>query len=237
MAPDHPRHSFTVQNSSMVGLDRKYLSQVVSNVSGGRNENSSSIGTSNYKIESNNKGSRQPNIVPAAPRQQQVGGMNNVYGMGMGMGSYPMGMGAMGGVGMGYGGCGMGMYNPMMSMMMGPMSVLYSINYFAMSLGQLCEMFGASSQTLMVLSHQLFASLHLLEVSIRQSSFRRWLQRKCKKSRLLRLLIVLASMALAHQFSCLIKHIIQQQLGNLLGSGASASAVPMIPAAATVPET
>jgi hypothetical protein len=138
-------------------------------------------------------------------------GMMNGYG-GYGMGGYG-GMGY-GMYGMGYGGMGYGG----MGMLMGPMAWINSINYLFMTVHQLVGMLGMNSHLFVNMVKGLSLSLQRFEATIRQSSFRFWLQQKSKKSKLLRFIFVLASMALAAQgarfFRDALMHITKSYLGQ-----------------------
>jgi len=118
------------------------------------------------------------------------GGYGGYGGMGMGMGM-GMGYGGMGGMGY-YGG---GMMNPMMGILSGPLSLIYSINYLIGSLGQIMELLGMNSQALLQTYRTAYDAYIRVVEQIRTSETRRWLQRKCKKSALLRFLLVTASCA------------------------------------------
>lgn len=122
----------------------------------------------------------------------------------MGMG---MGMGMPFGYGMGYGG--------MMGgggLMAGPMSMVYSVNYFIAMMGQLTAMFGMSVQAIGPLYQMARESLVQLEKSVRQSEVRRWLQRKSAQSPLLRGMLVLASMLAASQAVRLIRYLLELRM-------------------------
>lgn len=125
------------------------------------------------------------------------------YMMGAGMG---YGMGSMYGMG-GYGGMGYGMGG----MMAGPMQLIYSINYFISTISQMMDMLGMSSHAIFHLLQRLKEMLKAIEVSIRTSPTRRWLQQKCKKSAVLRFVLVIGSMIAAAQLSKLIKSLVKSQ--------------------------
>lgn len=157
----------------------------------------------------------------------------NPYMMGgMGMGGMGMGMG-MGG--MGYGGYGMPYGNPLASIFMGPMQIVYSINYFIMCLGQVGDLLGMSSTALTQLSQQLLHYAKQFEIFLRKSTFRRWLQRKSKKSALFRWVCVLVSMCLSFHLSKLLQHVLRQYLGGKKSiTTAPSSAVIAQPRTSTV---
>lgn len=142
---------------------------------------------------------------------QQGMGMGMGYGGGYGM----MPMGGMGyGYGMGYGGMGMG----------GPMSMIYSVNYFIATIGQFAAMLGMSTHAVGHLLHMAKESLLKVEKTIRQSEIRRWLQRKSDKSPLFRWALVIVSMLAASQIVRLARYLIEVQLRRtggalLIGSG------------------
>lgn len=131
-----------------------------------------------------------------------MGGMD--MGMGMGM---PMGYGM--GMGMGYGGMHGMMGGGFMS---GPMSMVYSANYFIAMMGQLTAMLGISVQAIGPLYQMARESLLTLEKTIRQSEVRRWVQRKAAKSPVLRWLLVLASMLAASQAVRLLRYLIELRM-------------------------
>jgi hypothetical protein len=108
--------------------------------------------------------------------------------MGYGYGSYPM-MGSFG-------------YN---SGMMGPFSWIYSINYFIMNMGQVMDMLGMNTHALLLLVKKLRDLIKRIELAVRHSEFRRWLQRKSKKSQLLRFLFVFTAMAVTSQIIKLVR--------------------------------
>ena len=152
---------------------------------------------------------------------------------------YPAGVG-MGYGGMGYGGMGYGgMYMPgMMGMgglMAGPMSALYSAQHFIAMMAQLGGMMGVGSQALLQLARAAAQGASRLERVVRESELRRWVQRKCRRSALLRVLLVVCSMAAAAQAVRLVRHLIERHwpwagagigMGGLIsdraGAGASA---------------
>jgi len=139
-----------------------------------------------------------------------------------------MGMGMPFGYGMGYGGMmGGGGF------MAGPMSMVYSINYFIAMMGQLTAMFGMSVQAIGPLYQMARDSLIQLEKSVRQSEVRRWLQRKCAQSPLLRTMLVLASMLAASQAFRLLRHLIELRMRR--GTGTTAITAGPAVAAATDP--
>lgn len=150
--------------------------------------------------------------------------MGSPYGM--------MPMGGMGYGGMGYGGMGYGMGGMMgggmMGGMMGPMNMIYSVNYFIAMIGQVTTMLGMSTQAVGHLYHMAREALFKAEQSVRQSEMRRWLQRKSKQSPLLRWLLILTSMLAASQIIRFLRYLIEMQMkrkGWLLGNGSSANAV------------
>ena len=135
------------------------------------------------------------------------------------MGGYGMGMGMMGGygMGMGMGMMGMGM-NPMLGMLNGPMTLIYSLNYLVMSLGQVMEVLGMNAHTIMHLYRTAFEAYQQIAERIRTSETRRWLQRKCKKSRLLRFLLVVASCAVVGSGIKVIQYYFDWRRRKLIGS-------------------
>lgn len=114
-----------------------------------------------------------------------------------GYGGYGMGMG-FGGMG-GYGGGGL---------MMGPLNFFYSINYFINSITQVLYMLGMNSHVLFDSINSIKQLLLKLEITVRNSEFRKWLQQKSKKSKIIRYAFVLISMFLASQTVQIVKYII-----------------------------
>ncbi len=99
-------------------------------------------------------------------------------GMGMGMNSLSMlSLGAMGGMGMASS---------------GPLSWIYSLNYFITSVGHMANIVGMNSHAIMAAYHSAYASLMEIITRVRTSEIRRILQRKCRRSRLFRYLFIVA---------------------------------------------
>ena len=109
----------------------------------------------------------------------------------------------------------MGMpFSPMMGGMMGgPFSFIYSLNYFVSSFAQGISMLSANSFMVYQLFHTVQNALKDLEIAIRRSAFRRWLQRKSRKSAVLRYLFVFSSMVITSQLLRILRHLIEQKLG------------------------
>jgi hypothetical protein len=157
-------------------------------------------------------------------------GMGQGMGMGYGSGYGMMPMAGMGyGYGMGYGGMGA----------MGPMGMIYSINYFIATVGQFASMLGMGTQAVGHLLHVARENLLKLEKTVRQSELRRWMQRKSEKSPLFRWALIIVSMLAASQLVRLARYLIEVQMrrtgGALLGGPANApnsSGVPNITQAA-----
>jgi hypothetical protein len=152
---------------------------------------------------------------------QMMGGYGGAsgYGMPMGMGmGMGMGYGGFGGYGMGYG----------MGGMMGPMSMIYSINYFIATISQFAGMLGMGTQAVSHLLQMAREQLLKLEKTVRQSELRRWLQRKSEKSPLFRWALVIVSMLAASQIVRLARYLIEVQMrrtGTLIGNGISGTQV------------
>ena len=108
------------------------------------------------------------------------GGGYGGYGMGMGMGMGSMGLMGMGGMG---------------SMM----GIVYSVQSAMYSIGAIMEFVGMSTQAVIHMSRQLYFQFHRWRFAIMTSESRRWLQRKCRKSRLLRWLLTFLGMVLTHK--------------------------------------
>lgn len=110
---------------------------------------------------------------------------------------------------------------------MGPMNMIYSVNYFIAIMGQMTTMLGMSTQAVGQLYHMAREGLFRVEQSIRQSEMRRWLQRKSKQSPLLRCMLILASMLAASQVVRFLRYLIEMQMkrkGWLLGNGTPGAA-------------
>lgn len=134
-----------------------------------------------------------------------MGGMG-MMGMGMGMG-YP----GMYGMGMGMG------YSPLMG---GPMALLGNINYIILGVGQFITMLGMSSTMFVGMYQSLVNTYQHFETIIRQSSLRRWVQKKCKKSAMFRFIIVLTTMAIVGTASKLVKDVLKSYLQQWGGKSA-----------------
>jgi hypothetical protein len=139
----------------------------------------------------------------SSPYPAAYGGGYSGYGGGMYGGGMGMGMGMMGMMG--------GYPN---AFLMGPMMFINNINYFIMSIGQIMTMLGMNSQAIMQMYHNLVQMIHQLEIAIRQSAFRRWLQRKCKKSKIFRFIIVMSSVAIVASTTRLLKELLSNYFSN-----------------------
>lgn len=133
-----------------------------------------------------------------SPRRPLGGG----YGGGAG-GPYPgfsgsAGMGAMMGMS-----SMMGMYG--LGSMGGPLSWLYSLNYFISSLGIMYEWLGMNSHAIIQLYHSTIQSVRRVIMIVRQSGFRRWLQQKSRQSVVLRFLFIAVTMGIASQVMNLVR--------------------------------
>lgn len=129
-------------------------------------------------------------------RGGSYGGMNSsgYGGMGGGYGGYGGGgMYGMGGMGMGMG-MGMGSH-----MMMGPFSWIYSLNNLVHSIPMMMDILGMNSQMLYQIFNQTCAMLMKIVTIVRTSGFRRFLQQKSRRSKVLRLIFIFGSMGLASQ--------------------------------------
>jgi hypothetical protein len=154
------------------------------------------------------------------------GGYSGYGGMGMGMGMGMMGgyggMGMMGMGGMGYG--------------MGVTSWLYSINQFVYSIQAVVEMAGMSVFGLIALARTALAKLRWLWALSMNSSWRRWLQRKTKHTRIVRWLVIFLGMALSASLVKIIQAIVRSRMGQAgAPRGALASTIGL--AAATAAAT
>jgi hypothetical protein len=105
--------------------------------------------------------------------------------------------------------------NPMMMMGgHGPFQLIHNINYFIYSIGHLFDFVGYASYGLLETCKSLLNLLKRLEMKIRSSEFRRWLQKKSRKSAMLRFLFLLCSVALSFQLSNLIKHFLLKYISK-----------------------
>jgi hypothetical protein len=129
------------------------------------------------------------------------------YGGGYSNYGTPM-LGGMGMMGMGY----PGMYGMGMNPFMGPMSLLANVNYAILGVGQFISMLGMSSTMFVSMFHSLVQSFKLFEASVRQSTLRRWFQRKCKKSSVFRFVVVISAMAIIGTASKLVKDVIKSYI-------------------------
>ena len=124
------------------------------------------------------------------------GGMNRggYGGMGGGYGGYGGGsMYGMGGMGMGMG-MGMGSH-----MMMGPFSWIYSLNNIVHSIPMMLDVLGMNSQMLYHIFNETCALLMKIINLVKRSDFRRFLQQKSRRSKMLRLVFIIGAMGLASQ--------------------------------------
>lgn len=147
--------------------------------------------------------------------QRRVGGHpstgNSMMGSYNSYGMMPMGgMGYYGGMGYGIGG---------MGGMMGPMGMIYSINYFISTIGQFASMLGMSTHAVTHLLCMARESLVKLEKTVRQSEFRRWLQKKSEKSSMFRWAVIIVSMLAATQVVRFARYLIEVQLCRSGGGG------------------
>ena len=124
------------------------------------------------------------------------GGMNRggYGGMGGGYGGYGGGsMYGMGGMGMGMG-MGMGSH-----MMMGPFAWIYSLNNIVHSIPMMLDVLGMNSQMLYHIFNETCALLMKIINLVKRSDFRRFLQQKSRRSKMLRMVFIIGSMGLASQ--------------------------------------
>ncbi len=108
--------------------------------------------------------------------------------------------------------------------MNGPMNFIYSVNYFIGILSQMYHMVGMNAHVAVHLFQSTSMLLLKLENVVRTSEFRRWIQRKSKKSAVLRYLFVLSSMAIVGQVVRLVRFLVAQYFSkkkNLLQSAVS----------------
>lgn len=115
------------------------------------------------------------------------GSYGGAYGGNMGMGS--LGMSSMSSLGM-LSMMGMGMGS--LGAQSGPLSWIYSLNYFITSIGHMATVLGMNSHALLAAYQSAYAGLHSIITRIRTSEMRRVIQRKCKRSSLFRFLFIAA---------------------------------------------
>ena len=122
------------------------------------------------------------------------------FGAGMNRGGYGGmggGYGGYGGGGMyGMGGMGMGMGS---HMMMGPFSWIYSLNNIVHSIPMMLDVLGMNSQMLYHIFNETCALLMKIINLVKRSDFRRFLQQKSRRSKMLRFVFIIGSMGLASQ--------------------------------------
>ena len=116
-------------------------------------------------------------------------------------------------------GMGMGMMgmNPMMGILSGPMSLIYSLNFFIASLGQIMEVLGMNAHVIINLYRTTYEAYRQIVERIRTSESRRWLQRKCKKSRLLRWLLIVASCAVVGSAVKVVQFYVEWRRRRMIG--------------------
>ncbi len=154
-------------------------------------------------------GLRNPVRNSAFDNQQMMGGMGNIAMMGN----------AFAFSGSPYSG---GMYG-------NPMSFIYSMNYFISMVSQVAYVLSMNSHMFMDSCRTVSAMVSGLEKLVRQSELRRWLQRKSKKSAVLRYVFVLSSMAIAAQLYRLARNLVmnylQRRTPHLVGAESSGGAL------------
>ena len=143
--------------------------------------------TSNYSTPMNHTVGHNSNY--ATPNNfSHVHNPPNTPLMGASMGAYPLGM-MLGGMSMGMSGM---MNNSLFSW-------LYSINYFITSIAMLFDVNSPMYMVFCQLYTNVRMSVNRLVTIVKSSAIRRWLQRKSKQSKVLRVVIILISMAVASQ--------------------------------------
>ncbi len=106
------------------------------------------------------------------------------------------------------------------------MGFLYTMNYFVSMASQAVYFLGMNSHRIAEAMKSAKAALVNLEKIVRQSEFRRWMQRKSKKSAILRYLFVFTSAVLAHQLTTIARYAIEHYLtgrARALGQMAASS--------------
>jgi len=157
--------------------------------------------------------STSPSLSSTAP---YYGGTNGM--MANGYSTYRGYGGQMGYSGMGYGMGGMGLMG--MGGVGGYFGWIYSLQSAMYSLGALMEFTGIAVQGIVHVTRQLYYKFHQFRYTVMRSDTRQWLQRKCKKSRILRWLLIFGASALTNSAINLIKYLLKlQQRGNLIEGG------------------
>lgn len=135
------------------------------------------------------------------------------YGNSMGgLGGY--GMMGMGGYGMGYGMSGYGMSHG--GGIMGLVTALYSVNHILMSFGQLVQIIGGNSQQIMMQLTNIRQFIVDLIHTLRNPAMERWIKSSFRRYKLLRWVLVIASMAITAQVTRMIRtHILNNYKGNI----------------------
>lgn len=137
------------------------------------------------------------------------------YGNSMGgLGGY--GMMGMGGYGMGYGMSGYGM--PSGGGMMGIVSALYSVNHILMSFGQLVQIIGGNSQQIMMQISNIRQFIIDVIKALRNPALEIWIKSNFRRYKLLRWLLVFASMAITAQITRLIRIYFSSNNNNVVPS-------------------
>lgn len=182
------------------------------------NKSSSQTAPRPLLMKHSHSNSHPSNYVGGYATNNNGGGAFSGYGTGypFGMGVYPSAMGM-------YGGMGMGMSYGPLAALSGPLSFIYNLQYFAMAIGQVFSMLGMNSYALAHMYHTVIDAIKRLEIFVRTSYLRRWLQRKCRRSQIFRFLIVFSSMAIATTITKLAKFVILHYFASLRGSGSGSS--------------
>lgn len=98
-----------------------------------------------------------------------------------------------------------GIDNPFSSLI----SFLQQINYFMINLKNTYDLIGISIDTFFQISQYLIKAFQTFEEKLRNSTFRLWLQRHCKQSKVFRYSLVLASVAISYHLTLRVKDYIK----------------------------
>lgn len=216
--PYQRNRQFEDEYNTSTNTERRNNVNAGNNFFEGRNSNSRGNNSSSRQTSSrvnsiqgksgdiNNEQNKTSNSIPPQ-RMNQNQNTNNMNGGRYG-GMYGGGMnGGYGGYGGGMYGMGMGM--GMSPMMMGPFSWIYSLNNMIHSIPMMMDVLGMNSQMLLKILNQVYAMLTNICKMIKTSQFRRFLQQKSKRSKVLRVIFIVVSMGLASQAVRLVKLLIE----------------------------
>lgn len=192
--PPEPKH---ITGSSPSILSQTNLADRIPYVTNPLNADSNGkYPTNNSQQITSNSQNPQSSYNRTGLRQQQYAMNRPQTTMGYGMGyGFPMGMGY--GYGMGYGMQGAG-----------PLSWMYTLSQLVNVVGQLHAMVSMNAHALSHMYHQLIENINTFYNVLKNTKVRRWLQRKSKKSKLFRYILIFLSAVITAKAVYLIKLII-----------------------------